>query len=250
MTDPQEPHVAEDRSAGGLAQARSVTAIGPVVTTKQTRSALRLIGLSYRAGACAVRNVDVSIELGQSVALAGPVGAGKTTLLRVIAGVHAPCAGRVHFGVDDVTGWDPERRQIAWVPQGAGLLPDLTVRKQLEFPLAARGEKLDQAADVAEQWQLSDLLEHRPNQLSGGERQLVALARATVFRPRLLLLDEPFSALSDDQRSTASKRLRQWQDQGPPMVTIHASHQVDQVDQPAAIWKLQDGRLRATPIDG
>lgn len=143
------------------------------------------------------------------LALVGPSGAGKSTLLRVIAGVERRARGTVSF--DGATWQDeaglflpPWRRRVGWVPQDGVLFPHLTVRQNLGY--AARLE----IAPVAELLGVTPLMDRYPRHLSGGERQRVALGRALASAPRLLLLDEPFSALDRPLRAQLGAAVAEW----------------------------------------
>ena len=148
---------------------------------------------------------DVSLEVGagEVVALIGANGAGKSTLLRVISGLLRPERGRVAFQTRDVTGLPPERLVhlgIAHVPQGRRLFSDLSVRENLLLGAWARRERAAIAADLEHMLDLFPALADRlalpARQLSGGEQQMAAVARALMARPRLLLIDEPSLGLA------------------------------------------------------
>jgi len=157
-----------------------------------------------------LKNRDLAISLacgaGQLLAVVGPSGAGKTTLLRAIAGLERPDSGRIVF---NRTVWfdssrrvnlAPQKRRVGYVAQGYGLFPHLTVKKNINF--AARiPEKVGRLLDL---FGLADLADRRPDEISGGEQQRAAFAQALAAGPRIMLLDEPFSAL--DYRT--KERLR------------------------------------------
>ncbi len=165
--------------------------------------ALAFDGVTQRfGGVTALRDVSLSIEPGEIVALLGQSGCGKTTLLRLAAGVERPSAGRVLLEGRDVSSPDsfvePERRGVGLVFQDYALFPHLTVLENVRFGLARRGE--GGAADATARRAiarvgLADLADSYPHMLSGGEQQRVALARAVAPRPGVLLMDEPFSNL-------------------------------------------------------
>lgn len=249
MTDPQETRVASTWSPTPVTQA------GRSGQDAKLTRAIRLEAVAYTVGACRVSEISVGLQPGQIAALTGPVGSGKSTLLRVVGGVHKLACGELWFGEREASSILPEQRDISWAPQGGGLLPALPVWKQIGFPLSARGiasssEVRDRVQMAASEWDISDLLDHRPEHLSGGERQLVALARATIRRPAGLMLDEPYSALSDDRRLFAIERLRKWRANGPPLWIIHASHRVEEVVDASVVWRIVDGRLQAASVAG
>ena len=158
--------------------------------------------------------VDITLEGVRSmVALIGPNGAGKTTVLRALMGAYPLESGHVKIGdrlcCDVAQGVDlpPELRQIAYVPQGSGLFPHLNVFDNVSFGLRGRESVELIVAQQLDGLGLSHLRARYPHQLSGGERQQVALARALVCQPSLLLLDEPFSALDASVRRTLRQTL-------------------------------------------
>jgi branched-chain amino acid transport system ATP-binding protein len=142
-------------------------------------------------GAPVIRDVELTVAAGEVVALLGPNGAGKTTTLRAVSGLVHPLAGRIVYGGADTAKLSPEiraRRGIAHVPEGRGLFFGLTVAEH--FRLGHRGERLDSAHAFEYFPALADLQQRRTGLLSGGEQQMLAVARALARRPRLLLLDE------------------------------------------------------------
>ncbi|WP_254511005.1 ABC transporter ATP-binding protein [Anatilimnocola floriformis] len=176
----------------------------------------------------AVQSVDLEVKDGELLVLFGPSGSGKTTLLRIIAGLEQPTAGRVLLGGVEVTQQPPRERNVAFVFQHGSLYGHLTVEQNLTFALdqqrasrswwgsgsAARGELSNQqiaarVREVAEQAGITAWLGRRPAELSGGEQQRVAVARALVRQPQLLLMDEPFSSLDLPVRQTLVRELKQ-----------------------------------------
>ena len=154
-----------------------------------------------RVGREVVAVRDLSIEIGERefFTFVGASGCGKTTTLRMIAGLETPTSGRIWFGDTDVTALPPQRRDIAMVFQDVALFPYMTVRQNIGYPLkiarvpARRIE--DKVEQVAATLGLSDKLAVKPGQLSGGQQQRVAIGRAIIKEPRVLLMDEPLSAL-------------------------------------------------------
>ena len=202
--------------------------------------------------------LDVQVQLGErvlnlalktsssTVAIVGPSGAGKSTLLRVLAGVERKAKGRLVMDGETwldssnartVPPWD---RGVGWVPQEVSLFPHLTVRENLAYARA----KPDSVREVASLLEVSHLMDRRPRRLSGGERQRVALGRAILSSPRLLLLDEPFSALERPLRAKLAKLVRAWADErGVPLVLV--SHDEQDTDILAdEHWHLAGGMLR------
>jgi putative spermidine/putrescine transport system ATP-binding protein len=157
-------------------------------------------GKTYPNGARALEPTTLEIARGETIVFLGPSGCGKTTLLRIIAGLEQPDpGGRVRFGDDDVTETPIERRNVGMVFQSYALFPNMNVADNIGYGLKIRGvAAAERAKRVAELVALTGIegLETRAiDQLSGGQRQRVALARAVAVRPRVLLLDEPLTAL-------------------------------------------------------
>jgi len=144
---------------------------------------------------------DLSVEIGERefFTFVGPSGCGKTTTLRMIAGLETPTSGRIYFGDQNVTELPPQKRDIAMVFQDIALFPYMTVRENIGYPLKIAGvsrRETEQKVDrVAEILAISDKLAMKPAQLSGGQQQRVAIGRAIIKEPKVLLLDEPLSAL-------------------------------------------------------
>jgi len=160
--------------------------------------------VSARAGRFELTDVSFDVPQGTYGIVIGPAGAGKTTLLETIAGVARATAGRILLGGEDMTAEPPERRRLGIVYQHAYLFPHLTVRQNVEYG-AATGDDVD---DVSARFGVDALAGRSVESLSGGERQLVAIARALARRPEVLLLDEPFSALDPRTRNVVRRVLR------------------------------------------
>jgi spermidine/putrescine ABC transporter ATP-binding subunit len=152
----------------------------------------------------AVVDLSLAIEPGEFMTLLGPSGSGKTTTLMMIAGFEFPTGGEIYIDSQPILGLPPHRRNIGMVFQSYALFPHMTVAENIGFPLKQRGvDKTAIAAStrsVLETVRLSGLEARYPRQLSGGQQQRVAPARAIVFRPRVLLMDEPLSALDKQLR--------------------------------------------------
>ncbi|MGY8800006.1 MAG: ATP-binding cassette domain-containing protein [Longimicrobiales bacterium] len=159
----------------------------------------------------------------KAVAIVGPSGAGKSTLLRILAGVERRARGRVTFRSevwqDSSSGaWvSPWERNVGWVPQDGLLFPHLSVRENLIYG----AEPEASVTEIADLLQITPLLDRRPKRLSGGEQQRVALGRALIAEPRILLLDEPFSALDRPLRAELCQVVLSWtQQRGVPLILV------------------------------
>ncbi len=198
-------------------------------------------------GANAVDGIDLPVREGEFLVLLGPSGCGKTTLLRMIAGLEEPSSGDVLIGGQVVTGLPPRARNIAMVFQSYALYPHLTVVRNIEFPLRARGmgrEEMDRRVKrAAAMFGITHLLGRKPRQLSGGERQRVALARAVVREPVVFLLDEPLSNLDAQLRTAARDELEQFQRQ-LGTTTLYVTHdQIEAMGLGDRIAVLDHGRI-------
>lgn len=163
---------------------------------------IQVTGLDTQVGAFRLRGITFTVPRGQYGVVIGPAGAGKTTLLETIAGVVAPQAGAVLLDGRDVTAEPPERRRLGIVYQHGYLFPHLSVADNVTYGAA----DLAFAREIAERVGATKLYDRPVRGLSGGERQVVALARALAIRPSVLLLDEPFNAL-DPRSRTATRRI-------------------------------------------
>ena len=181
-----------------------------------------------------------------AAAVVGPSGSGKSTILRVLAGVEPRASGFVRVGgetwQDSETGvfMPPWERRVGWVPQDALLFPHLSVRENLGYS-GASGDEVD---EMAGKLFVTDLLERRPRRLSGGEQQRVALGRALLSRPRLLLLDEPFTALDRPLRELVAGRVGAFcRESGVPLVLVsHDERDAETLAEEQ--WIVSAGRLR------
>ena len=168
---------------------------------------LAACGKTFPDGTRPLEPLDLDIAAGETVVFLGPSGCGKTTLLRIVAGLTRPDAGgRVHFGDDDVTSRPIERRNVGMVFQSYALFPNMSVLDNVAYGLRVRGiagaARRAQAQQLLEMMQLGAFRDRRVDQLSGGQRQRVALARALAVKPRVLLLDEPLTALDAKLRES------------------------------------------------
>ena len=205
--------------------------------------------------------LELTLEVGaETFALVGPSGAGKSSVLRAIAGLLRPERGRVVLGsetwLDSARRVDlpPERRSVGLVFQDYALFPHLSVRRNVEFGSDDR----TRVQELLERFRIDDLADARPAEISGGERQRVAVARALARRPRVLLLDEPLSALDTHTRATVRGELRELL-AGLELPVIVVTHDFEDAATLAdRVGALVDGRLRqvgspaelvAAPVD-
>ena len=189
---------------------------------------ITIAGLSKRYGQfAALDGIDLAIRSGEFLTLLGPSGSGKTSLLMVLAGFVQPDAGSVRFGEREVILLPPHKRDIGMVFQNYALFPHMTVAGNLSYPLKLRGrsrrEIADRVAQALELVQLEGFGGRAVDQLSGGQRQRVALARAVIFEPRILLMDEPLSALDKNLRERMQLEIRQLHDR-LGMTTVYVTH--------------------------
>jgi spermidine/putrescine ABC transporter ATP-binding subunit len=197
-----------------------------------TEPIISIRGLSKRfASVVAVDDVTFDIPPNEFFALLGPSGCGKTTLLRMLAGLERPSAGEIVIDGQDMAYIPPNRRPVNMVFQSYAVFPHMTVEQNVGYGLKVVGTpKQEIAGRVSEALamvQLAELAERRPNQLSGGQRQRVALARALVKRPKVLLLDEPLSALDAKLRDQMRMELTRLQ-QSVGITFIIVTHDQDE----------------------
>ena len=205
--------------------------------------------------AYAVDHVDLTVPDGKLVCFLGPSGCGKTTLLRIIAGLESPSSGTVAFAGRDLTHVPANRRDFGMVFQSLALFPHMTVAENIAYPLRLRRiEKNAQEKRVAELLELIQLphMANRPvTQLSGGQRQRVAIARAIASSPKLLLLDEPLSALDAKLREAMQVEIRLLQ-QRLGITTIMVTHdQREAMTMADEIVVMEKGRIAQVgrPLD-
>ena len=176
-----------------------------------SRVSIRGVSHAFSSGGPVLEGIDLEIEAGSFVALLGPSGCGKSTLLRFISGLDAPSAGSVSTSGANRPG-ARDAPKVAFVFQDAQLLPWRSVQDNVALPLELEGLSRKEARERARaplvEVELGDVLDRFPDQLSGGMRMRVSIARALVTEPGLLLLDEPFAALDELTRQRLDERLR------------------------------------------
>jgi putative spermidine/putrescine transport system ATP-binding protein len=192
------------------------------------RGTIELVGITKRfAETVAVENIDLTIPGGSYCCLLGPSGCGKTTILRMIAGHETPTSGEVRIDGENVVGLPPSGRGTAMMFQSYALFPHLTCLDNVGFNLKMRGVGKEQrrakARAMLAKVQMDHLADRMPAQLSGGQQQRIALARALITNPRVLLLDEPLSALDEFLRLHMRGELRRMQKE-LGITFIHVTH--------------------------
>jgi ABC-type sugar transport system ATPase subunit len=204
--------------------------------------------LTVQAGTFRLSSISFEVPSGAYGVLMGVTGSGKTTLLESLLGLRRVVTGRIVLCGNDVTSLDPAARGIGYVPQDGALFSRMTVREHLDFALGIRGVSREQVeqrtAELANLLGLEPLLTRYPHGLSGGERQRVALGRALAFRPRILCLDEPLSALDSETRQQMCRLLRDLQQQ-TGVTTLHVTHNRDEAEFLADhLLRIENGGVR------
>jgi molybdopterin-binding protein len=187
--------------------------------------------LKVNLGDFLLRNISLDIEPREYFIILGPTGAGKTVLLEAIAGLYPVLEGEIWIGDKEITSLSPEKRDIGIVYQDQALFPHLSVEKNIAFGLKMRKcpkhEVRAKIGFISEVVGISHLLKRSPATLSGGEKQKVALARALVTEPKVLLLDEPLSALDPETRERMQGELRQIHSR-IELTVIHVTHDFEE----------------------
>ncbi len=201
-------------------------------------------------GITAVDNANIDIAANEFFAVLGPSGCGKTTLLRMLAGFETPTAGEILIDGVDVSAMAPNKRPVNMVFQSYAVFPHMTVLANVGYGLKVTGvpaaETRRRAEEVLELVQLAHLGGRKPDQLSGGQRQRVALARALVKRPKVLLLDEPMSALDAKLREQMQLELTRLQEEIGITFIIVTHDQDEALSMADRIAVMQAGRVEQT----
>jgi putative ABC transport system ATP-binding protein len=216
---------------------------------------LSIRGLAKRFGPRAIlEGLDLELAAGDYVAIVGESGAGKSTLLNLVAGLDAPDAGRIAIGGEDIAQLDEDARtrlrraKVGFVFQAFHILPHLTVAQNVELPLVLLGvaprERAQRTAELLAGVGLGDRGESPPRELSGGELQRVAVARALVHRPALVLADEPTGNLDPDTADSVLQLLARTvrAQRAAGILVTHSLHAAATADR---VLRLEHGRLQA-----
>lgn len=231
--------------------------------TAKSKPAIRTVDLTrvFEIGETtveALRGVNLELDEGQFVALVGPSGSGKSTFLNLVGGLDRPSSGELWVDGVELSAskekalTEHRRTRVGFVFQSFNLLPRLTALENVAIPLMFVGvpeqERLDRASELLNQVALEDRMDHRPNQLSGGEQQRVAIARALVGRPAIVLADEPTGNIDSATGSEIMALLRHLnREQGVTLLLVTHDHEAAAFAD--RIVHLRDGRL-AEPEDG
>lgn len=203
--------------------------------------------LHHSVGSFALRDISLQVSEGEYFVLLGPTGSGKTLLLECLCGLNRIDSGRVRIRDADVTRKEPRLRGLGYLPQDYALFSHRTVRENVEYGLRIQRALRAKAGDVSrrllEGLGIQHLADRHPGGLSGGEKQRVALARALAISPRVLLLDEPVSALDEQTRDSLCALLKKTQRE-LGSTTLHVCHNLDEMFSVAdRAGIIQDGRL-------
>lgn len=178
-----------------------------------------------------LKNISLKVTKKEYFVILGPTGAGKTLLLETIVGFHSPDSGEIWIDGENITNFPPEKRKAGFVYQDYMLFPHMTVKENVEFGLKMQGispaERKKTVEEFLELTGLTNLRDRFPNTLSGGEQQKTALARVLVMKPKILLLDEPLSALDVNTQKKMRNELKKLHEE-LKITTVHVTH--DQVE--------------------
>ncbi len=192
---------------------------------------LKLEKITRKLGKFSVDNIDFEIKDREYFVILGPTGAGKTVILELIAGLISPDTGKIYINNKDMTGYPSNRRRISMLYQDYMLFPHYTVRKNIAYGLSLRGKEKKQIESkvdtICDAFNISHIKERYPENLSGGEKQRAALARALVCDPQIILLDEPFSSVDIATRQKLIHEIRALHTDRR-ITFIHVTHDFDE----------------------
>ncbi|MFP4418618.1 MAG: ABC transporter ATP-binding protein [Chitinispirillaceae bacterium] len=205
--------------------------------------------ISFKIGTFALEKVDLGVARGKYSVLTGPNGAGKSILLKLICGLYKPTDGTIAINESQVTALPPWRRNVGYVPQDGTLFPNRSVKGNILFGLEVRKIEKDirkkKADDIMSLLNITHLQDRKIAGLSGGERQKVSLARALVFDPSVLLLDEPVSAIDESSRDNLCREIKRIQRE-LNVTTLHVSHNSRETELVAdTILYLRNGKIES-----
>ncbi len=188
---------------------------------------IQVENISNNWGDFSLKNISLNIKEDEYFIILGPTGAGKTLLLEIIAGLHFPKEGKVKINDNDVTFVNPEDRGLGFVYQDFALFPHLNVKKNIEYGLKLRKvseeEREKKISELVKLLKIKHLLLRDTTTLSGGEKQKVALARALAINPKIILMDEPFSALDENTKSKLITDMKELHKKGG-ITFVHVTH--------------------------
>ena len=195
----------------------------------------------------ALKSLDLEVKEGEFLTLLGPSGCGKTTTLRLIAGFQSPTSGSILLGEEDVTRVAPQHREIGMVFQDYALFPHMTIGDNIGFGLKERGydqQKTKQrVGELLDLIRLPEVYDRYPSEVSGGQQQRIAVARAVAYPPRVLLMDEPLGALDLKLREVMQTELRRIQ-QELSITTVYVTHdQTEAMNMSDTIVVMNDGEI-------
>ena len=208
---------------------------------------LRKIVKSYDNTNAVLKGIDLNVTAGEFLTILGPSGSGKTSLLMLLAGFETPSSGQILFGDSDVSRLPPHKRNIGMVFQHYALFPHLTIGQNLTFPLEMRGwnraDIIKRVAWALDLVRLSGLESRRPAQLSGGQQQRIAVARALIFRPELVLMDEPLGALDKQLREQMQEEIARLHRELQPTVVYVTHDQGEAIALSDRVAVFENGRI-------
>jgi multiple sugar transport system ATP-binding protein len=202
-----------------------------------------------------LHDISIGMQDGEFLVLVGPSGCGKSTLMNIIAGLEEPSGGLLRLDGRDITRVAPAERNISMVFQSYALYPNMTVAKNIEFPLEMRkvdkASRAERVASVSKLLQIEHLLERKPRQLSGGQRQRVAIGRALAREPKLYLFDEPLSNLDAQLRVDMRTEIKKLHQRLKATIVYVTHDQIEAMTLATRIAVMRDGILQqlGTPYE-